>query len=970
MMNAQSKRVNNKEVAMKRSEREAAPLNDERSEDDSSRVENAFGSYQSTSQTSIDQPLTQFMTESTRVVKFSANDESQKNRHVYLRHHDDSRFLRHDGGGTQASWMTTLAYSFRSPRVGHARHKRMSSSALTEYPHSIASSFHDEEEQQPLVKDAPIPLPPKEPVQQRDSSVCTNHVAIAATFLQDYEANRPPSLSPDLSEISDWQLRLHQIKFGFAASCILSLATLSLFVSSFLEGGDLWALLTALNFFAISVFSVELWLRHQLRGRGNPDHPRVRDSRSGRLVKPLILFGLVLACENITRYVIPTSSVGMTLLSGFFKPVVLFYASYRARDALEAVRRIIKTVLRVLAIELLLILMFAAVACRLFGEYEQFRNLSNSWLSLFELATTVVNPSIWMPMYQDSKYSAFFFIFFIVTTVFYLHSLVLSVVFQTYVHAATEIHERSVADQEDAIHLAYVALKQSSRRDVVDTRLVRKMLEILRPHYNAMKINALVNIVDPSHQKFLDYETFRTKIRQALNTSIRTARNPSTIAMIVELLAVVVTIVNFIYVIMVSSTFNEAWFNDIQEVVGCVITLVAGLELLIRFNPFRIADFTPLTRLNATFDGLALVAALISCLGILFFVSGHPSSLQLLLMGRAIDITRTMRFFDIFRDVVRRSADVLPALTGPIIVLITTLHVFVYLGMALWGGAISVGSHADEITYLYDMNNFNSYQEGVVTMFQVLVVNDWHAIAQVFLYADRCSSPYIVYPFFVTCNLIGVSIMLNVLTAFFVQSFVAKIDDESDDKMEFHRDFSIRTSENSSIRRISSSASLAGIESGSEADNSDSSESNSIEFDVYEREGFDKIMQTVAGGSYQSDFARKLCNYLEIYESLAPERDTLGYLICDQETLERFGNHRFKNRAKGFLEVNELHVIVSDMHSELLTPSSRASFRDRSLTRKFPHREEPDAWLEISAALLRRQPALSLFVARHTKAQR
>jgi hypothetical protein len=365
---------------------------------------------------------------------------------------------------------------------------------------------------------------------------------------------------------------------------------------------------------------------------------------------------------------------------------------------------------------------------------------------------------------------------------------------------------------------------------------------------------------------------------------------------------------------------------------------------------------------------------LISCLGILFFVSGHPSSLQLLLMGRAIDMTRTMRFFGIFRDVVRRSADVLPALTGPIILLITTLHVFVYLGMALWGGSVKVGSHEDEFTNLYDLNNFNTYQEGVVTMFQVLVVNDWHAIARVFLYAGRCSSPFIVYPFFVACNLIGVSIMLNVLTAFFVQSFVAKIDDES--KMESHREFSIRTSENSSVRRISSFASLAGIASGSEADNSDSSESNSIEendsieFDVYEREGFDKIMQTVAGVSYESDFARNLCDYLGVYESLAPERDTLGYLICDQETLERFGNRRFKNRAEGFLEVNELHVIVSDMHSELLTPSSLASFRDRSLTRKFPHREEPDVWLEISAALLRRQPALSLFVARHTKAQR
>jgi len=48
------------------------------------------------------------------------------------------------------------------------------------------------------------------------------------------------------------------------------------------------------------------------------------------------------------------------------------------------------------------------------------------------------------------------------------------------------------------------------------------------------------------------------------------------------------------------------------------------------------------------------------------------------------------------------------------------------------------------------------------------VVNDWHAIAMVFLFATRCSSAFIVYPFFVGANLICVSIMLNCLTAFFV----------------------------------------------------------------------------------------------------------------------------------------------------------------------------------------------------------
>ena len=137
-------------------------------------------------------------------------------------------------------------------------------------------------------------------------------------------------------------------------------------------------------------------------------------------------------------------------------------------------------------------------------------------------------------------------------------------------------------------------------------------------------------------------------------------------------------------------------------------------------------------------------------------------------MGRALDMIRVMRFFQIFRDVVRRSSDVLPALLGPMALVVTMLHIFVYIGMAFWGGAIEVGV-LKKITPLYDLNNFNSYLEGLVTMFQVLVVNDWHAIAEVFLYANRCSSPAIVYPFFILGNLVGVSILLNLVTAFFVE---------------------------------------------------------------------------------------------------------------------------------------------------------------------------------------------------------
>ena len=836
-------------------------------------------------------------------------------------------------------------------------------------------------------------------------------VTVAAIFLQDYENSRPPTFaSAELNAINDHQIVMYTVKHSFAMSFLRLTATMALFISSFMESsqnsiesGDArynrCFAMTSMNGFAITVFCIDMWMHRVLRNadaiQNTPNDGNhiqkertestlefqlkhdVRLSRSRRLIMPLVVFFVIFGLENTLRLVFSGNDHAV-FVSSIFKPLVLFYISSRARDALEAVGWILKIVTRVIFVELFLILMFAAVACRLFHEFENFRDLYKAWISLYELSTTVVNPSIWMPAYEASQFSAIFFVLFIVTSVFYMHSLVLSVVFQTYIHAAAEIHDRNAADREDAVYLAFMALRQVGRNielgtDArVETYRIRQTLQLLRPHYSSMKIGALLEIMDPSHQGFVDYATFRTKIRPALNASIRTPRNTSSFAMFVELVAVLVAILNFAYVILYSSPFDEDWFNGIQAMAGTAITVVAAFELFARFNPFHIRGFTPLTRLNATFDGLALVAALISCIGIMMLVGGHPLAVEYILMGRAVDMIRVMRFFQTFRDVVRRSSDVIPALAGPFILLVTTLHVFVYMGIAIWGGAVEVGKHDGEITKLYDLNNFNSYHEGFVTMFQVLVVNDWHAIAQVYFYASKCTSPIIVYSFFIVAQLIGVSIMLNVMTAFFVESFATQMDHDKDGpaeataKVPRERDFVIKTSERG-VRRMSSRSNLSRIHQEDSVNDSISSYHSEelTEFDVYEREGFDTIMQMIAGAEHGEDFARVICNYFEVFEWLSPAREEpIGYLLCDQQTLERFGNKRFRKKAEGFLEETKLHAVVTSMHSELLSRASPESTRQNSLVRSFPHMKDPSKLLEISASLLRRQPGLSLFVSR------
>ena len=643
------------------------------------------------------------------------------------------------------------------------------------------------------------------------------------------------------------------------------------------------------------------------------------------------------------------------------------------------------------------------------------------------------NPSLWMPIYAVAPSHSIFFVFFIITCVFYYHSLVLSVVFQTYIQAVTDIHARTVSDRDDAIRLAFLALLKDGQSDYISTSSVRKCLQVVRPHYNALKLNALLEIVDPSKEHIIDYPTFRNKIRRALNSSVRTARTATPLAMGVEIIAVFVAVVNFIYVIGKTFDGGQEFWDIPYGYIGFAITFLGLLELTIRFNPLKVSNFAPITRLDVFFDGMALFAAFVSCYGIVQYAKREEESIEngdifdYLYLGRAMDMIRVIRFSPIFRDIVRRSADVLPALAGPLMLFLSVIHIFVYFGIVLWSGSIDIVAlmEQEELSPFYCLNNFNSYTEGLITMFNVAVMNDWHAIAEVFSYADRNSSDLMVYSFFVSALCFMVFIMINVITAFFVESkfwiilshsthdliflpielslivfkpiltkiylaFVTKTMEPPDEshaaEEKAPNNFRIKNSENTNVRRVLSSDNFSInsfldeeediefdplIDPNISVNSTASSTSTEIfaSFDIYEREGFDNIMRTVAGTTddEQEAFARSVCNYLERFESLTSGREKVGYMVCCQQSLNRFGNRRFQTSARSFLTDYTLHQVVSDMHSELLalTSTRKNAFGNRCLVRTFPQKDgSPSRHLEIAATMLRDQPAATLFSSR------
>jgi hypothetical protein len=204
---------------------------------------------------------------------------------------------------------------------------------------------------------------------------------VAAYFLMDYEDSRVATLPSSFENITARQLVLYNIYFSWQWRWFVNLAIIVLFLS---QTQNLLAT-AIMHSCVIVVFAVDILTRENMYGIDSREDTTHTDRK---LVRPMVAFLCLLGLEAWMWWGFATdlgyNGSTSPLFCSFFKPLVFFYVSSRARESLEAIWKISQIVIRVLIIEFVLILAFAAVACRMFGnEYDSFQNISSSWYSLF-----------------------------------------------------------------------------------------------------------------------------------------------------------------------------------------------------------------------------------------------------------------------------------------------------------------------------------------------------------------------------------------------------------------------------------------------------------------------------------------------------------------------------------------------------------------------------------------------------------
>ena len=122
----------------------------------------------------------------------------------------------------------------------------------------------------------------------------------------------------------------------------------------------------------------------------------------------------------------------------------------------------------------------------------------------------------------------------------------------------------------------------------------------------------------------------------------------------------------------------------------------------------------------------------------------------------------------------------LQAMTGPFISAMISLFIvffiYVQIGMIIFGGRINIYSTAidDSVPGLYYLLNFNSFGAGMITLYHIMIVNNWFVTVKMYTNVFESTLPRV---FFVSFWCIVVLIVLNVVVSIVLDIYDSVFDE-------------------------------------------------------------------------------------------------------------------------------------------------------------------------------------------------
>ena len=170
-----------------------------------------------------------------------------------------------------------------------------------------------------------------------------------------------------------------------------------------------------------------------------------------------------------------------------------------------------------------------------------------------------------------------------------------------------------------------------------------------------------------------------------------------------------------------------------------IFALVYFAELLYKLHALGIARYASAPA--HAFDGLVTLVSVGADILAVGPLAAKPRATRVALALRTLRLLRLFTTLRRFRSIFRRVVRLLPQLAGLFGAIWALFSVFAELGVLLFGGTLYAGDawwhdHQTAEAQRYICCNFNDFGSAVVTLFELLIVNNWQEIMEEVVVVD------------------------------------------------------------------------------------------------------------------------------------------------------------------------------------------------------------------------------------------
>jgi len=529
--------------------------------------------------------------------------------------------------------------------------------------------------------------------------------------------------------------------------------------------------------------------------------------QDGKHIVQIII--VALAVVDICVYTgLVESGIQSIRISRPFRPflIVNIPEGRQVRRAFRNIRRTLPEISSVLLLFGLILAVFALMAAKIFGKRgwkkatggEYFPNFGESYWDLYVLVTTANNPDIMMPAYNANPWLSIFFIVFIVICLYIFMSIFLAVVYNNYRWNLKNEVQEAIVRKRELVTTVFDLLKTSvpgHPGEVITKEEFKLLIKKTVPRKSEQYAQVVWCVLDVDENGYVDRKEFMC-IADLLNIPVTEvlpnlferyipgiygARYSNELKVFVKrrffrYFFDAIIIINAFFILFELDGFE--W--------GFLFVFI--VEILLKIYSFGFYMF--IRKLWNIFDLVVIGAAFLISIAEEFRGDKFDSGLILdvMLVLRVLRFVKIFHSLNRFKTILNTIRHILPSMLTYAGVLFVFAYFFAIIGMEAFKGRITFyGYDEANLPYhnlfcgnpnlensefyrqQYCANNFNNILRSFVTLSELLVVNQWHILAEGFELATGSKYTRI---FFISFHLLSVIIILNIFTAFVLEVFI------------------------------------------------------------------------------------------------------------------------------------------------------------------------------------------------------